>query len=155
MRDHRTSTRKTIAHRDEMADELEDVRRTVVDQVAGIVCAYVANNRLPLSELPNLIASVQATLDGLLHGHRPTATPDLKVTEAQIRKSITPDAIISFIDGKPYKVLKRHLALHGLDAPTYCRRYGLPHDYPMVAASYSERRADISRRLRLGKYTRG
>lgn len=134
-----------------MADELEDVRRTVADQAAGIVCAYVANNRLPLSELPNLIASVQATLDGLLHGQQQTAAPDLKATDAQIRKSITPDALISFIDGKPYKVLRRHLRMHGLDPHAYRMRYGLPPGYPIVAPSYSARRAEISRSPRSGK----
>jgi predicted transcriptional regulator len=131
-----------------MTDELEDVRRTVADLAAGIVCVYVANNRLPLSDLPKLIASVQAALNGLPYGQQPTAAPDLKVTEAQIRKSITPDALISFIDGKLYKVLKRHLRMHGLDGPAYRGRYGLPPDYPMVAPSYSARRADISRGIR-------
>ncbi|WP_373318412.1 MucR family transcriptional regulator [Methylobacterium haplocladii] len=44
---------------------------------------------------------------------------------ATIRKSITPDALISFIDGKPYKTWKRHLAAHGIDFETYRVRYGL------------------------------
>ncbi len=44
---------------------------------------------------------------------------------AQIRKSITPDALISFIDGKPYKTLKRHLTGNGLTMEEYRQRFGL------------------------------
>lgn len=127
-----------------MTNEPEGRNREVVDCVATIVCAYVANNALPASSLPALIASVQASLTGLGQAQQSGAA-DLTVTEAQIRKSITPDALISFIDGKTYKVLKRHLSRHGLDAQTYRRRYGLPVDYPMVAPSYSVHRTELSR----------
>ena len=37
-----------------------------------------------------------------------------KPTPAQIVKSITPNALISFLDGKGYKTLKHHLREHGL-----------------------------------------
>lgn len=133
-----------------MTTEPEGRNQEVVDCVATIVCAYVANNALPASSLPALIGSVQASLTGLGQGQQSGAA-DLTVTEAQIRKSITPDAIISFIDGKPYRVLRRHLRMHGLDAPAYRRRYGLPPDYPMVAPSYSALRGEISRGIRPGK----
>ncbi|WP_414739666.1 MucR family transcriptional regulator [Methylorubrum extorquens] len=39
----------------------------------------------------------------------------VKPTPAQIRKSITPVALMSFIDWKPYRTLKRHLSGHGLN----------------------------------------
>ncbi|MCP1557927.1 UNVERIFIED_ORG: putative transcriptional regulator [Methylobacterium sp. SuP10 SLI 274] len=67
----------------------------------------------------------------------------------QVRKSITPDALISFIDGKPYKTLKRHLSAHGLDPYSYCQRYGLPNDYPMVAAAYAARRSELAKSIGL------
>ena len=135
-----------------MTNEPEGRNREVLDCVATIVCAYVANNALPASSLPALIASVQGALAGLELGlgQQPGAA-DLTVTEAQIRKSITPDAIISFIDGKPYRVLRRHLRMHGLDAHAYRIRYGLPPDYPMVAPSYSALRGEISRSYRSGR----
>ena len=38
---------------------------------------------------------------------------------AQIRNSIRPDAIVSFIDGRRYKTLKRHLTAHGFDPRAY------------------------------------
>lgn len=71
-------------------------------------------------------------------------------TPAEIKASITPDALISFLDGKSYKTLKRHLTTHGLDFDGYRQRFGLPADYPTVAASYSAQRSDLAKSLGLG-----
>jgi predicted transcriptional regulator len=57
---------------------------------------------------------------------------------------------VSFIDGKTYKTLKRHLAAHGLDPHSYRERYGLPADYPMVAPSYAEKRSALAKSIGLG-----
>jgi predicted transcriptional regulator len=72
-------------------------------------------------------------------------------TPARIRKSITPDALISFFDGKPYKTLKRHLAVHGLTPRSYCERYGQPAGYPMTAPNYSAQRAGLAKGFGLGQ----
>ncbi|MDP4027208.1 MucR family transcriptional regulator [Methylobacterium sp. NEAU 140] len=121
-----------------------------VDLTADLVAAYVANNSVPVAELTALIASTHAALKGLDQGA--SAAPQIdKPTPAQIRKSITPDALISFIDGKPYKTLKRHLTGHGLTIEEYRSRYGLPTDYPSVAAGYSEARSALARNLGLGR----
>ena len=74
-----------------------------------------------------------------------------KATPAEIKRSITPDALISFIDGKPYKTLKRHLTGHGLDPQSYRLRYGLPADYPMVATNYAAQRSELAKSLGLGR----
>jgi predicted transcriptional regulator len=115
------------------------------------VSAYVSNNSVSVSELPGLIASVHATLTGMANGPVSTEPEVEKPTPSQIRKSITPDALISFIDGKPYKTLKRHLTKHGLDLHSYRARYGLPADYPTTAASYSAQRSELARSLGLGR----
>src|SRR6476620_7128338 len=114
------------AYRDSSAEPDEHIALAV-----DIVSAFVSNNSVLVSELPALIASVHATLSGMANG--PVSTePDVeKPTAAQVRKSITPDGLISFIDGKPYKTLKRHLTGQGLDPHTYRERYGLPRDHPM------------------------
>jgi predicted transcriptional regulator len=112
----------------------------------------VSNNSLPVAELPTLIASVHAALSGLTSGTSQAPAEEVeKPTPSQIRKSITPGGLISFIDGKPYKTLKRHLAAHGLDPHSYRERYGLPRDYPMVAANYAAQRADLARAIGLGR----
>ena len=73
----------------------------------------------------------------------------------QVNKSITPDGLISFVDGKPYKTLKRHLSRHGMDMKAYREAYGLPNDYPSVAPNYSAARSEMARKLGLGARGRG
>ncbi len=117
----------------------------------SIVCAYVRNNAAPPRELPRLIASVHSALTGL---SRPVGTAferPPKRSPAEVRSSITPDALISFINGKSYAILKRHLASHGLTPRAYRERYGLPDDYPMVAPQYSKRRSTLAKAIRLGQ----
>lgn len=58
-----------------------------------------------------------------------------------LRESLaSDDHIISMIDGRPYRSLRRHLARFGMTPDDYRRCFNLPDDYPMVARSYSEER---------------
>jgi predicted transcriptional regulator len=59
-----------------------------------------------------------------------------------------------FIDGTPYKTLKRHLNRHGMTTEEYRVRYGLPRDYPPTAASYPEQRSAPAKSLGLGNRRR-
>ena len=137
----------------------EHVRHTpeVTELAGGIVAAYVSNNSVPLTELPNLIRSVHGAIAGLVTGtlaaeSGSAAQSDVEQpSPAQIRKSVRPDGIVSFIDGKTYKTLKRHLTAHGLDPQSYRDRYGLPADYPMVAPSYAEQRSALAKAIGLGQ----
>jgi predicted transcriptional regulator len=135
-------------------DDAAAIGVDTVDLTATIVAAYVAKNTLPAKALPELVTSVHAALAGLRTTKpAPVAETEIeKPTPAQIRKSITPDALVSFIDGKPYKMLKRHLRLHDLDPHGYRQRYGLPADYPMTASGYSARRAEVARATGLGRH---
>lgn len=54
------------------------------------------------------------------------------------------DYILSMIDGRPYRSLTRHIARFGMTPADYRRCFGLDDDYPMVAASYSERRRALA-----------
>lgn len=123
-----------------------------IQLVADLVSAYVSNNRIPRAELPVLIGNVHAALNGIT-SCAPQAVEDevQKPTASQIRKSISPNVLISFIDGRPYKTLKRHLLAHGLSPYSYRQRYGLPNDYPMVAPSYAARRSEIAKSIGLGR----
>jgi predicted transcriptional regulator len=121
-----------------------------VELTADIVSAYVANNSVPVPDLPSLLSGVHAALAGLSQT-TVSAEPEFKkATPAQIKKSITPDALISFIDGKPYKTLKRHLTGNGMTIEQYRQRYGLPPDYPTTASTYSAMRAEFARNAGLG-----
>ncbi|WP_082173636.1 MucR family transcriptional regulator [Methylobacterium platani] len=136
-----------------MSDEPQTQQPEFIDLAANIVSAYVSKNNVPVAELAGLIASVHASLRGL---GQPAAAPaeDHKVTPAQIRRSVTPDAIISFIDGKPYKSVKRHLTSNGTTPDEYRQKYGLPRDYPMVAATYAAQRSELAKSLGLGQIRR-
>lgn len=122
------------------------------DLTAQIVSAYVGNNAVPREALPDLIASVHTALARLSAEPAPEPeAPVEKPSAAEIRKSITDTGIVSFIDGRPYKTLKRHLTAHGLDPRGYRERYGLPADYPMVAPAYAAQRSSLAKRIGLGR----
>ena len=121
---------------------------------SDIVSAYVSNNHVQVGELPNLIASVHAALRRL-GSPEPTASREPeKLTPVQIRKSITPEAIISFEDGKSYQTMWRHLTLRGLTPEAYRAKWGLPADYPMVTKSYSAKRSELAKSFGLGQQRR-
>ena len=122
-----------------------------IQLTAEIVSAYVSNNSVRPADMAQLIASTHAALSGLGSSAAPAAPAVDKPTPSQIRKSVTPDALISFIDGKPYKTLKRHLTGNGLTIEEYRERFGLPRDYPSTAASYSAQRSALAKSLGLGQ----
>jgi predicted transcriptional regulator len=125
-----------------------------IELTTSIVSAYVSNNHVQGAELATLIASTHAALAALEQNAPSEAPAAEKLTPAQIRKSITPDALISFLDGKPYKTLKRHLTGNGLTIEQYQERFGLPRDYPSTAPSYSAMRSELARANGLGNQRR-
>lgn len=139
---------------DENTGMIEAESIDYTELAVGLVSAYVANNSVPAAELAALIATTHAALAGLGGSATPATPAVAKVTRAQIRKSITHGALISFEDGKPYKTLKRHLTVLGLDPEAYREKWGLPRDYPMVAASYSETRSALAKSGGLGQQRR-
>jgi predicted transcriptional regulator len=130
------------------------MNEALIELTAGIVASYVENNSIAPNDLPNLIQTVHAALSGAGRAEAPVQeTP--KATPAQIRKSITPDYLVSFIDGKKYKTLKRHLATHGTTFEEYKASFGLPKDYPTVSPNYSAQRSQMAKALGLGQQGRG
>lgn len=121
---------------------------------ADLVAAYVANNAIPVTELPGLMAQIHTSLSSLTSPASAKPEKIEPLTPAQVRKSITPDALVSFEDGKPYKTLRRHLTLRGLSPEAYREKWGLPADYPMTSASYSAQRSELARSLGLGQQRR-
>lgn len=126
-----------------------DDRARVIGFASQIVTAYVSSNRLSPGELPALIQQVHAAL-GAGGGAAAPAAHD-RPTPAQIRRSITPQGLISFIDGRSYQLLKRHVARHGLTLAQYKARYGLPEDYPTISQAYRDVRRAAAKAAGLGK----
>src|SRR5262245_49354784 len=104
-----------------------------VKLASDIVAAYVANNSVPRAELPTLITEVHAAIGRLRNGfgQEPEVNP---ASAVPVRQSVTPDYIVCLDDGKRFKSLKRHLAVHhGMTPEEYRRKWNLARDYPMVA----------------------
>ncbi|WP_159980550.1 MULTISPECIES: MucR family transcriptional regulator [unclassified Novosphingobium] len=115
-----------------------------------LLSAYVANNSVASTDLAGLIQTTRAALAGQVEPE-PAPVPEY-APAVTVRKSLASrDHLLSLIDGKPYKTLKRHLASHGLTPAEYRERYNLPKDYPIVAPAYSEMRREVSVRLGLGR----
>jgi predicted transcriptional regulator len=119
---------------------------------AEVASAYVANNSVRPADIPDLIASVHRALQGL--SAPPQAEPEKREPPVSIKKSITPDFLISMEDGKRYKSLKRHLTGRGLTPEQYREKWGLPRDYPMVAPNYAKQRSELAKALGLGQIRR-
>jgi len=127
-----------------------DSKNGLVDMAAEIVAAYVSGHQVPAQELPGLIRLVHAALrevDGA-----PAAPVDTAQEPAiSVKKSVTPDFIICLEDGKKFKSLKRHLRTrYGMSPEEYRAKWGLAHDYPMVAPNYAKARSALAKRMGLG-----
>jgi predicted transcriptional regulator len=121
-----------------------------IELAADIVSAFVSNNSVPAADLPDLIGNVYAALRN--SGQPAPQQEEAKLTPAtSIRKSITPDHLISLEDGKQYKSLKRHLGKLGLTPEAYREKWSLPRDYPMVAANYAAKRSELAKSIGLGQ----
>ncbi len=133
-----------------MSDQTSSTSPNYMALAADIVAAFVSNNSVQTADLPALIANVHHALQTVSNPAQPKA--EEKPTPAvPVKKSITPDALISLLDGKKYKTLKRHLTRHGLTPAQYRERFGLPADYPMVASAYTARRSELAKNLGLGQ----
>ncbi|GAA0309225.1 hypothetical protein GCM10009087_19090 [Sphingomonas oligophenolica] len=115
-----------------------------------LLSAYVSNNLVPSAELAGLIQTTRTALSGDAVPVEP-AVPEFAAAVTARKSLASRDHILSMIDGKPYKTLKRHLSTNGLTPAEYRDRYKLPKDYPMVAPGYSEQRREVAKRLGLGR----
>ncbi len=136
-----------------MTDQVSTPTTNYVELAADIVSAFVSNNSVPTADLPALIASVHSALQNVATPVQ-AKTAEKPTPAVPVKKSVTPDAIISLIDGKPYKSLKRHLTRHGLSPAEYRERYGLPRDYPFVAPNYAAKRSELAKQSGLGQQRR-
>jgi len=128
---------------------MEDGSNDLLGPTASVVAAFVANHKLSAAELSGLITAVGRALGGL--DATVAEAPDaVRLTPAQVRKSITPNALISFEDGKGYKTLKRHLSTRGMTTAEYKAKWGLPNDYPTTAPSYSATRSAMAKSFGFG-----
>jgi predicted transcriptional regulator len=130
-------------------------RRDLVRMAADIAAAYVSGNPVQAQDLPALIRTVYSALLEISGevGAAAEATPEPAVS---IKKSVTADFIICLEDGKKFKSLKRHLRTrYAMTPDEYRAKWGLPHDYPMVAPNYAKERSNLAKRMGLGQTRKG
>lgn len=120
-----------------------------IELTSDIVSAFVANNSVSSTELPTLIATVHQAFVQLSKPAAPE--PEKPQPAVSIRKSVTPDYLVSLEDGRQYKSLKRHLTGRGLTPALYREKWGLPADYPMVAPNYAKQRSELAKSMGLGQ----
>jgi predicted transcriptional regulator len=125
-----------------------------VELAADIVSAYVSNNTVSSSDLPQLIGEIHGALVRVSGGvaEVPQEAPKPAIP---VKKSVTPDYIVCLEDGKKFKSLKRHLRTqYEMTPEEYREKWGLPADYPMVAPNYAEARSALAKKMGLGQQRR-
>ncbi len=121
---------------------------------ANIVSAYVSNNSVPSSEIPNLISQIHSALKRVSGGQAAAPAEPLKPA-VPIKRSITPDYLVCLEDGKKFKSLKRHLRTqYNMTPDQYREKWGLPPDYSMVAPNYAAARSQLAKQMGLGQQRR-
>ncbi len=129
-----------------------------VELATELTVAWLSNahNRVNADDVPAFLRRMHETVNALSAGNAvdvEASEPAKEYTPAvSVRKSLaSPDHIISMIDGKPYKTLRRHLSTNGMTPDEYRERYGLKKDYPMVAPTYSAARQEMAKKIGLGR----
>ncbi|MGL4313131.1 MAG: MucR family transcriptional regulator [Sphingomonas sp.] len=139
----------------------EESALDAVELATELTIAWLGNqnNRVAAEDVPTFLRTMHATINELAGGTAVESSASEDTTEftpaVTVRKSLASrDHIISMIDGKPYRTLRRHLATHGMTPESYRARYNLKPDYPMVAPAYSEQRRDMAKKIGLGSSNR-
>ena len=116
-----------------------------------IVSAHISNNTVAAEGLPDLI---KAVFDALSNAGEPAAVVEEKREPAvSVRASVKPNSLTCLECGKTnLKMLKRHLMTdHNLSPAQYRERWNLKSDYPLVAPDYAAKRAELAKKIGLGR----
>ena len=126
----------------------------LLEMTADIVSAYVSNNTVASADIPALINQVHAALLRVSSGETPASSEAMRPA-VPVKRSINPDYIVCLEDGKKFKSLKRHLRTqYDMTPEQYREKWGLPHDYPMVAPNYAAARSHLAKQMGLGQQRR-
>lgn len=106
--------------------------------VANLAAAAMAAN--PALSMTAAVAQARETLRGA------------SVSSKQVSDSVQPDRIQCLEDGTWHVMLRRYLKRKfNMTPQQYRQKWGLAHDYPMVAPNYTARRSKIAKKTGLGK----
>ena len=153
---------------------MTDHNRHLLALSAQIVSAHTGHNEVGIEVLATVIRNVYNTLADLdvPLSHEPAALRPTRASENHVNhdhgghdhshahnvyvhpvygQTVFRDHLICMEDGLTMKMLKRHLlTVHGLTPDEYREKWGLPSDYPMVAAEYAKLRSSLALQSGLG-----
>jgi predicted transcriptional regulator len=143
-----------------MSTENETQLRALTADILGKFLGN-PNNTATIDDIGRLTAVIRGSLTGGM-ASTGEVVDDVAVSAATlkqepavpVKKSVFPDYIICLEDGRKLKMLKRHLRSFGLSPDTYRAKWGLPDDYPMVAATYAKHRSELAKQIGLGHTSR-
>lgn len=124
--------------------------KNVLAMATDIVSSYVHGNEIARSDVLSMIDEVYSKLSQL--NQEQNGLVNTRAPAVPVEESVTPDYIICLEDGKPFKMLKKHLkAVYDLTPEEYRAKWRLPVDYPMVAPNYAAKRQELARKSGLGR----
>jgi predicted transcriptional regulator len=130
-----------------MSEKLVEYNK-LLTLTSDIVANHASKNAVPSNDLSGLIETVFNTLSGL--GAPPAKTKQKPAVP--IKKSVTDKFIVCLECGKPQKMIKRHLhSAHDTNPDEYRAKWGLAHNYPMVAPVYAALRRRLAKEIGLGR----
>jgi len=156
---NKSSRTTNVDRRQDLTDDIPSP--TAVELATELTIAWLGNpnTRASSDEVPAFLQKMHEAVLSLGNGSGEPSSdvPATEITPATtVRRSLASrDHILSLIDGKPYKMLRRHLGQHGLTPQQYRERYKLKADYPMTAPNYSEARRAMAQKIGLGRKPRG
>lgn len=118
-------------------------------EALDIVKAQASVRVMAEEEIVALVRRLSSSLRGLSEGE---VVVDEAIADVQgdPRKSIKEKSISCLECGKTFKILTRkHLATHGLEAPSYREKWGLKKDTPLVCKGLQRERRKKMKDMRL------
>lgn len=145
---------KTLTPEERAADRAHYARQENISLAASLTSDAIRYGGLGAHGAPAFLREIHDALAALRQPDQPPA-PEVavgRITPAvPVKKSITDDHLVSLIDGSKLQTLSRHLTKHKYTPESYRAAFGLPDNYPMVAAAYSRKRAELAKTIGLGK----
>jgi predicted transcriptional regulator len=134
-------------------NEISELTKLVAQVASSYLGAQRVNGPEEIAAVVRAVAESLKAVDGEVSsvGAASAEPAPPKLTKGQIAKLFKDDGIISLLDGKTYKTMKRHLSTHGLTPAEYIERFSLPTNFPMVSPAYSRARSEMAKNLGLGR----
>jgi len=124
--------------------------------IARIVASYATRTDVTQNDIVGLLSKLKQELltEDSIHSDVKVNTDKIKPA-LPIDQAVTQNQVFCLCCGKGFKMLKRHLGVeHGLNESEYRKLFDLPEAMPLVAPSYSDKKAAHAKQLGLGKYHR-